>query len=188
MNRFTYKECKEYWYTRKWDEEIDDDKHQISLEIKSLIEDIRFDSVLDFGCGIGQTSKILFSQKEYLGVDFSKRQIEIARIRYPLKKFLLVDASQSNWTPPDVDLLFTHTVLEHIPSPEFEQITDRLLKCCKMAIFVEADIEKALWKKEFPYGFNRDYKTLFNACVIKINDPKADRVNSIFIIKGKRDG
>ena len=62
-----------------------------SLEIRSVSR------ILDLGCGYGalidyfKTINVKIKQEKYCGIDFSKKMIDAAKIRYPKAKFIYSD-------------------------------------------------------------------------------------------------
>ena len=79
------------------------------------------DKVLDSGCGNGRLLG-LFQDKEieYIGVDGSKRLIDIAKEKYPEgAKFMVVEALNLPFPDNYFNKVFSIAVLHHIPSDEF---------------------------------------------------------------------
>ena len=85
-----------------------------------IVDRIRRDglrSVLEIGCGTGQLAAYLLDQgvESYLGIDFSPRGIEYARLHAPGGRFVVEDALASNvYTEEEHDVLVCTEVLEHI--------------------------------------------------------------------------
>ncbi len=78
-------------------------------------------SVLELGCGEGYGAQMmsLFSSA-YLGLDFSHRNIEIAKKKqmYCPSGFALLDLEKETLPAPPADLVVAFEVLEHIDNPE----------------------------------------------------------------------
>jgi ubiquinone/menaquinone biosynthesis C-methylase UbiE len=100
-------------------------------EMKFLIDKYvkEKDKVLDLGCGNGRFSEFFL---DYLGVDSSQELIDIARENNPSKNFLVADALNLPLTDQSFDLIFSVSVLHHIPSKrlrsKFLQESKRVLK------------------------------------------------------------
>lgn len=84
-------------------------------------------SVLDVGCGDGSLLLLLkdvFGYKDLMGMDFSKRSVEICR-----KKGLETTRSDLSTIKDKFDLITLIHVLEHIPNPSiFVKTLSKLLK------------------------------------------------------------
>lgn len=77
------------------------------------------DRVLDLGCGNGRFYEALRDKKiNYLGADYSKKMIEIAKRRYPEADFRVIDALDLSFPENYFDVIFSFAVVHHIPSEE----------------------------------------------------------------------
>ena len=70
--------------------------------------------ILDVGCGNGRLSE-LFKDVDYIGIDNSKRFIEIAQKNYTSSKFVC-DNLINFQSPYHADLIFSIAAFHHIPS------------------------------------------------------------------------
>lgn len=85
--------------------------------IKEIIQSLKFQSVLDVGCGAGSLLAELKSEFPHIkpmGVDVSSSAIELARRRVPDADFRVLDIAQSS-LDTKFDLVVCSEVLEHIP-------------------------------------------------------------------------
>ena len=107
------------------------------------------DEILDIGCGNGRLLELLKGKNiEYIGVDNSERLIDIAKRRYPTKKFLVADTLNLPFPNDYFDKIFLIAVLHNIPSKELRfktlQEARRVLKPEGLLILTVWDI----WRKE----------------------------------------
>ena len=85
--------------------------------IKEMIRALKFQSVLDVGCGAGSLLaeiKSEFPHIKPMGVDVSSSAIELARRRMPDGDFRILDIAQTS-LDTTFDLVVCSEVLEHIP-------------------------------------------------------------------------
>lgn len=72
--------------------------------------------VLDIGCGNGKLLEFLPTKIDYLGVDTSKKIIEIAASRFPEREFKAADIlTLQNLNETDFDHIFCVAVIHHLP-------------------------------------------------------------------------
>jgi glycosyltransferase involved in cell wall biosynthesis/SAM-dependent methyltransferase len=100
--------------------------------------------VLDVGCGNGNWSDWWFQKGfKYLGVDISKKLIEIARNKHIERSFVqsdLLELSETlrNWLKEEkLDLAFTYTTLLHVKPENMEKAVNELKKVAKFGLFIE---------------------------------------------------
>lgn len=76
-------------------------------------------NILDFGCGIGNSTKFVkdyFSESNYVGIDSSLESIKVAKLRYPNSEFYT--GSEETLKDRKFDLIFSACVFHHIPPKE----------------------------------------------------------------------
>ncbi|MBV9751470.1 MAG: class I SAM-dependent methyltransferase [Hyphomicrobiales bacterium] len=83
--------------------------------------------LLDFGCGVGGSLPHLrneFPDAELIGVDVSRKSLDIAERRYPgLAKLVTLSETDAMPLPQeDVDVAFSSCVFHHIPEGEHHRI------------------------------------------------------------------
>jgi SAM-dependent methyltransferase len=80
------------------------------------------DKILDLGCGNGRyVPKFLDKGARYIGQDFSRELVEIAKIKYPNEQFIVGDATDLPYPAGDFDKIFCLAVLHHLPSRKVRQ-------------------------------------------------------------------
>lgn len=134
-------------------------------EMRFLFDDYLIDGekVLDLGCGNGRFYELFESRKiDYIGIDSSKKLIEIAKIRYPKVKFQVVNALNLSFPNNFFDKIYSIAVLHHIPSKElrlqFLKEVKRVLKPKGLLILTVWD----LWQK------NRTRNLIFKFGLLKL--------------------
>lgn len=93
--------------------------------------------VLELGCNIASWSaswrslaKYIGINISYIGIDFSKTAIDIAKQRYPDYKFLYMDAKMMDFNN-EIDIIFTHTMLQHVSLDTKKILAPKMLKALK---------------------------------------------------------
>lgn len=88
------------------------------------------EKVLDVGCGSGRLLSGLLENVGYVGVDFSKTLIEIAKSNYPEREFVLGDiADRGMWERlGQYEAVFCVASLHHLPSRELQLMVLREMK------------------------------------------------------------
>lgn len=101
------------------------------------------DKILDLGCGNGRLLELLKNQEiDYIGIDSSKRLIEIAKKKYPEAKFQIGDALNLLFPDNFFDKVFSIAVLHHIPSEDFRV---QFLKEVKRVLKPEGILFLTVW-------------------------------------------
>jgi SAM-dependent methyltransferase len=101
------------------------------------------EKILDLGCGNGRLLQIFKGKNiDYFGVDSSEKLIEIAKKRYPNKKFQVADALNLPFPNNYFDKIYSIAVLHHIPSVEFRR---RFLKEAKRVLKPEGLLILTVW-------------------------------------------
>ena len=89
--------------------------------ILARLERVEFDSLLDVGCGEGRFLREVsrrFAGKRLLGVDFSARAVEYARLLNPGLSFVRADISGDSAALEPFDVVTLIETLEHVPPVE----------------------------------------------------------------------
>lgn len=88
--------------------------------------------VLDAGCGAGiPVAKKLSERFHVTGVDFSEKQIELARANVPTEKFLCQDVTRLDFPAQSFDGVCSFYAIIHIPREEHRAILDNFYRLLK---------------------------------------------------------
>ena len=98
----------------------DNNPHLFTSEINKIIKNLKIDSVLEIGCGVGDNLKN-FEGKRVVGIDLSDFAIAKAKKKYPKFEFLVGNILEMK-IEEKFDLVFTCGVIEHIQPRCLEQI------------------------------------------------------------------
>lgn len=115
-------------------------------EMQFLFDDYlrKGDKVLDLGCGNGRFYEAVQAKKiDYIGIDKSKKIIEIARRRYPQVRFQVADALNLPFPDNFFDKVYSIAVFHHIPSKE---IRIEFLKEAKRVLKPGGFLILTVWK------------------------------------------
>lgn len=124
--------------------------------------------VLDVGCGGGLKSRYLINAGlKVIGVDFSKKMIEIAKCEVPEGKFFVMDIRDVEKMKVNFDGIFMQAVLLHISKKEIQNILQKLLKKLNKNSYIyiatkekkENGLEEEI-KTEKDYGY--EYQRFFS--------------------------
>lgn len=99
--------------------------------------------VLDAGCGAGTKSRYLIGKGlNVMGIDFSKRMIEIAQREVPEGKFLTMDIRDAQKLKRTFEGIFLEAVLLHIPKKEIVGILRSLRDVLKPTGYLYAAVKE----------------------------------------------
>jgi len=91
-------------------------REHIDYIIKKIPKDA--EKILDVGCGTGySTEKIRQKGHDVIGITISKKEVEIAKKRYPHLKIYQMDMHCLQFQDKYFDLVFARMVLEHSVAP-----------------------------------------------------------------------
>jgi len=98
----------------------------------SELPNIQSKRVLEVGCGIGRWGNFIINKgAEYTGVDISPKMIEIAKKNVPKGHFYVIDGENLNFPDNHFDLVFSITVLHHIPYDKKENLIQEICRVVK---------------------------------------------------------
>jgi ubiquinone/menaquinone biosynthesis C-methylase UbiE len=92
-----------------------------AIALRSVLNALPFQKVLELGCGTGKNTGWLAGRAEQLiAADFSRHMLDIAKEKYPLANIMYTEADiTASWAFPPVDLVTCSLVLEHIQDLDF---------------------------------------------------------------------
>ena len=102
--------------------------------VLARLERVEFDSLLDVGCGEGRFLREVskrFTGKRLLGVDFSARAVEDARLLNPGLSFARADIANDSETQERFDVVTLIETLEHVPTAEVAAFVEGLRRRVK---------------------------------------------------------
>jgi trans-aconitate 2-methyltransferase len=107
-----------------WDPEqylkFRDERTQPSIDLVSRIKIKKVNSIIDIGCGPGNSTQILYQKwpnAEIVGIDNSEEMINKAREDYPRQKWLIADVASFE-TGALYNIVFSNATLQWIPHHE----------------------------------------------------------------------
>ena len=142
--------------------------------LHSVLDDLKFESVLEIGCGEGRITKMMLENyriKEYDAVDISSHRIEKARNN--LKKYPWVKFTQTSFqnfiSDKKYDLVIAVEVLMHVPDDEIEFFVNDMVKRSKKYVvnldyFPQQGFE---WPEMKDQNFQHDYSEKYRNNNIK---------------------
>ena len=101
------------------------------------------DDVVELGCGNGRAYQFLREKKiEYLGIDFSKKLLDIARKRYPDTSFQRQDLTDMRLENKKYDAVISVASLHHIPS---KRLRKKVFKKISVALKDDGILIFSVW-------------------------------------------
>ncbi len=97
---------------------FDKERIQPSIDLVSRIKIDNPGSIIDIGCGPGNSTQILYQKwpdSKIVGIDNSRTMIEKAKIDYPDQNWELLDAGKDD-IPGTYDIVFSNSTIQWIPS------------------------------------------------------------------------
>ncbi len=118
------------------------DWHRINKAHEAIIKKLikPEDRVLDAGCAYARMSK-LFSDEQYVGVDFSPDFIEMAKRNFPAKEFLIANLKNLPFRDDEFDWAFCTSikamVVNNLGQEEWDQMEKELTRVAKKLLILE---------------------------------------------------
>jgi len=141
------------------------------------------DKILELGCGPGQLANLLYDRgiRNYIGIDFSKVAIRMARARVPLFTFILADLNKIDYSK--------YTGFKFVSTETFEHLENDIAVIRKFPkndiIFSVPSYRSKYHRRRYlDEEFIRSYyKDVLN--ITNVTRSKLGRVKSIFIVEAK---
>ncbi|MDO8538486.1 MAG: class I SAM-dependent methyltransferase [archaeon] len=122
--------------------------HRDSSKLIEHIESFKPKKVLEVGCGYGRNLLLFNSKIEVTGIDFSPSMLKHAKAFCKGKKNIkLIQANVveglDSFKDNSFDVVFTDTVLAHIPDKDIAKVIDEIKRVAKHRVIIkEADKRK----------------------------------------------
>lgn len=122
----TYNEIAEQ-YTQDFFNNEEDKKF-----VNEFVKYLNGNKILDMGCGCGNlTKEFIKDGYDTVGIDLSKKMIEIARKKVPNTRFEIQDIRKTNFEDETFDGLFVSRSLIHIKSEEIQKTLQEFYRILK---------------------------------------------------------
>jgi ubiquinone/menaquinone biosynthesis C-methylase UbiE len=120
MKKFTTKDAYNAW--AKTYDSVENKTRDLDAEaLKTVLKDVKTNTILEIGCGTGKNTKWLENQCEKLiAVDFSKEMLSIAKNKITDNNVVFKQADiTKKWTFGKANLITCNLILEHIENIDF---------------------------------------------------------------------
>ena len=132
---------------KKWNPNLymkfSSERVQPSIDLVNRINPVEFESIIDIGCGPGNSTQILanrWGEAQITGLDRSPAMIKKAKEDYPDKKWIISDALTYE-TENKFDLVFSNAVIQWIPNHKkllekfYDMLTDKGVMAIQMPLY-----------------------------------------------------
>jgi 2-polyprenyl-3-methyl-5-hydroxy-6-metoxy-1,4-benzoquinol methylase len=138
-----------YFYTEK-----------LPFLLNKYINQIKFNSILDVGCGDGShldslEKKGFLKEKRVFATDLSKNRITLVKKRFPLFNCVICDACDLGIIKNKIDLIISTQVIEHVTNDE-KMIKEVYKKLNSRGYFYLSTVFKKKWAIYF-YRCNKKW-------------------------------
>ena len=104
------------------------------VQLKNFLSRYNFSSVVDIGCGLGETSEIFSCA--YTGVDNSYPRVSYARNKYPDRNFIVGDACHLEFEDDVFDAGLMIDTSHHLTDQMFGFVLKEMVRVCRRYIIV----------------------------------------------------
>ena len=111
--------------------------------LKPLIEALKLHSVLDVGCGLGESSRACTSG--YVGIDNSAPHVRYASRRFPKCRFILGDGLDLPVQPRSFDMVMLLDTAHHLTDEQFLSVLGEMTAASRSWILVS---DAVLFKRQ----------------------------------------
>jgi len=102
---------------------------RLVLELLARVGDPKTLRILDVGCGIGRTDRVLeCGVGELYGADMSQQSLVAARVAAPATRFVHYDGKRLPFSDAAFDAAFAISVLHHVPPAERSRFMAEMLR------------------------------------------------------------
>lgn len=130
-------------------------RHELR-NLRNIIKDIKFESVLDVGCGTGSLLEIILNinpAAQLSGIDLSDQSIKICKEKFNSDNFWVMDCSRE-YSNQQFDLILCVDVIEHVKNDQ--DFLNNLSKMANKSIII-VTLEGRMRKNEISIGHYRNY-------------------------------
>ncbi len=130
---------------------------QPSMDLVVRIREMKFQRILDVGCGTGMSTVPLVSaweNAEIIGIDMSKEMLEKAREILPTVTFIQRDCSKPLFDVGTFDLIFSNAFVQWLPNQEkfitnaFSMLNENGIFATQIPLFEEMPANQCIIKAE----------------------------------------
>ena len=90
--------------------------------MKNMIPDLKDKKILMLGCGTGEETMLLetfgASKEQLVGIDLSRKSIEIAKLTYPNIEFIVGDMNNLPFEDDSFDFVYSSLAIHYTATPE----------------------------------------------------------------------
>lgn len=175
----------------------DERRELLEKEFVGLLEKTNFSNCLEIGCGIGKNLSLIensFSKKKIVGIDFSKKMLELAKKNVFSKRAMLLqmNATGLDFEDNSFDLVFACETLMHLPKKDLNKVLEEMIRVSrKDVVLIEPDIAVIPFLARFfhaPHVFYHNYAAEMNKiskAKLLWRKPIAYKSFSIFVFRKK---
>lgn len=153
-------------------------KHPLRDKLREYLKTFDCETIFEFGCNAGYNILELSNMgKTVFGIDINKQAIEHGQKELKLNVQFGDENYLKEMKTNSFDLVFTASVLDHIPPENIDSIITHLLRICKKHLIcseTQDEIDNDLFKHDYEsYGFipmwefNSTKATGGNGCLYK---------------------
>ena len=166
----------------KWDPDsylkFEDERTQPSHDLVSRIDLVRPASIIDIGCGPGNSTMVLRQRwplSRIIGLDLSPEMIAKAKETYPRENWLMADAA--GWECDErFDVVFSNATLQWIPNHEFliRKLWNLMNISGALAVQVPANTDSPLYQAVSTVSRRNEWKEALSGCgeLFTYHDPE----------------
>ena len=142
----------------EWYEKNSPSQKEDGLKLIELLAPQKGDKILDFGCGVGNLTKILADrvgpQGKVIGIDPDAERLQLAREKYSADNLEYIEGSAESIPEEDYDIIFSNHALHYCLDKDavFKQFSVKLKKGGKLGFIASIEDEVKLFGLPEIYG------------------------------------